>query len=108
MFRSSRGTDLNKPAKDDDCQGLSFLSAPYTLSCCGAFSLGHGLVLANVCIDKRLLRWGICVSTTIMRGISPPLDSKINGPNGVQDVVDEKYVGKIEHVLRILLCGDKM
>jgi hypothetical protein len=43
-----------------------------------------------------------------MRGISPPLDSKINGPDGVEDVVGEKHVGKIKHMLRILLCEDNV
>jgi hypothetical protein len=62
-------TDLNEPAKNYDRQRLAFLGAPHSLGCCGTFCLRHGLVLADVSIDKRLLRWRVCVAPAVMGGI---------------------------------------
>jgi hypothetical protein len=42
-----------------------------------------------------------------MRGIHPPLDGKINGPDSVEDMICEEHVGKVEHVFRVLLRGAK-
>jgi hypothetical protein len=100
-------TDLNEPAKDYDRQRLGFLRMPNPLSCCDTFSLRHGLVLSDISIDKRLLSWRICVAPPIMRGIQPPLNGEIDGPDGVEDMIGEEYVSKVKHVLRVLLRGAK-
>ena len=69
MFQIKSWTDLYEPAKDDNRQRLTLLRTPYTLGCCGAFGLRHLLVLANVSLDNRLLRWGVCIATAVMGGI---------------------------------------
>jgi hypothetical protein len=38
-----------------------------------------------------------------MRGIQPPVNSKINGPDGIEYMIGKEYMSKIEHVLRVFL-----
>jgi hypothetical protein len=64
-------------------------------------------VFADISIDKRLLRWRVCVAPAIVRGIEPPVDSKINGPDGIEHMIGKKYMSKIKHLLRVFLRGGK-
>jgi len=82
---------------------LAFLGAPHALCCCGAFDLRHALVLANVSIDKRLLRWRVGITPAVMRGIKPPVDGEIDRPDGIENMIGEENVGEIKHLLRILV-----
>lgn len=107
MFRSCHRTDLDDPAKDDNDHRLCFLSAPNTLSRSYAFGLGHGLMLPNIRIDKRLLRGRVCITTAVMWGIKPPMDGEVHGPDGIEDMIGEEYMRKVKHVFRILLCNAK-
>jgi hypothetical protein len=42
-----------------------------------------------------------------MRGIQPPMNSKINGPDGIEYMIGKEYMSKIKHVLRVFLRGGK-
>jgi hypothetical protein len=63
------GTDLNKPAKDDDRERLSFLGVPDALGSCGSLIWGHVLNLAYVAVDERLLRRGVRIASAVMGGM---------------------------------------
>jgi hypothetical protein len=64
-------------------------------------------VFADISIDKRLLRWRVCIASAIMRGIQPPVNSKINSPDGIEHMIGKEYMSKIKHVLRVFLRGGK-